>query len=88
MLQSQLLLVTGVSRLNTINSSLKKQMSEPSLVSLYWHVAEAVVEAGCPGFITWLELRLTSRSHPELRRTQQVPNPAAQEPSARDPDLP
>ena len=52
MLQSQLLLVTGVSRLNTINSSLKKQMSEPSLVSLYWHVAEAVVEAGCPGFIT------------------------------------
>ena len=88
LLQSQLLLVTGMSRLRVRNSSLKKQMSEPSLVSLYWHEAEAVVEAGCPGFITWLELRLTSRPHPEVRRTQQVPNPAAQEPSARAPAIP
>ena len=35
LLQSQLLLVTGVSRLSTTNSSLMKQMSELSLGSLY-----------------------------------------------------
>ena len=35
LLQSQLLLVTGVSRLSTTNSSLMKQMSGLSLGSLY-----------------------------------------------------
>ena len=88
MLQSQLLLVTGVSRLRAMNSSLKKQISEPRLVSLYWHVAEAEVVSGYPGFITWLELWLTTRPHPMLRMTQHVPKPAAQEPSARAPDIP
>ena len=88
LLQSQLLLVTGVSRLSTTNSSLMKQMSELSLGSLYWQVTEAVVGAGCPGFSAWLELRPSSRSHPASRRTQHAPKPAAQDPSARAPGLP
>ena len=48
--QSQLVLDTGMSRLNTTNSSRKKQISELSLVSLYWQVVESVKGEGCPVF--------------------------------------
>ena len=42
LLQSQLVLDTGMSRLNTTNSNRKKQMSGLILVSLYRQVAESV----------------------------------------------
>ena len=44
--QSQLVLDTGMSRLNTTNSSRKKQISELSLVSVYWQVVESVKGEG------------------------------------------
>ena len=48
--QSQLVLDTGMSRLNTTNSSRKKQISELSLVSVYWQVVESVKGEGEPVF--------------------------------------
>ena len=56
LLQSQFVLDTGMSRLNTTNSSRKKQMSELSLVNLYWQVPESVKAEGKPVFCMWLEL--------------------------------
>ena len=46
LLQSQFVLDTGMSRLNTTNSSRKKQISGLSLVSLYWQVLESVKAEG------------------------------------------
>ena len=56
LLQSQLVLDTGMSRLNTTNSSRKKQISGLSLVSLYWQLLDSVKAEGNPVFWRWLEL--------------------------------